>query len=144
VAKYCHSINWFPDYFSYIRIKIIYLSWEFSIYIYIYYSWFALQERIFLEQSGIKGLRCEMNSPFPAKHINDSIFIKDLTSRRQWLQYDVILHIKIKDKMFVSGLLLDNIQLLHFIECDMMCYGALKSNIDQGRRPRSILLFSAP
>ena len=26
-----------------------------------------------------------------------------------------------------------NIQLLHFIECDMMCYGALKSNIDQGR-----------
>jgi hypothetical protein len=36
------------------------------------------------------------------------------------------------------------IQLLHFIECDMMCYGALKSNIDQGRRPRSILLFSAP
>jgi hypothetical protein len=31
-----------------------------------------------------------------------------------------------------------------FIECDMMCYGALKSNIDQGRRPRSILLFSAP
>ena len=26
------------------------------------------------------------------------------------------------------------IQLLHFIECDMMCYGALKSNIDQGRR----------
>jgi hypothetical protein len=24
------------------------------------------------------------------------------------------------------------IQLLHFIECDMMCYGALKSNIDQG------------
>jgi hypothetical protein len=28
----------------------------------------------------------------------------------------------------------NNIQLLHFIECDMMCYGALKSNIDQGRR----------
>jgi hypothetical protein len=25
-----------------------------------------------------------------------------------------------------------------------MCYGALKSNIDQGRRPRSIVLFSAP
>ena len=36
------------------------------------------------------------------------------------------------------------IQLLHFIECDMMCYGALKSNIDQGQRPQSILLFSAP
>jgi hypothetical protein len=26
----------------------------------------------------------------------------------------------------------NNIQLLHFIECDMMCYGALESNIDQG------------
>ena len=26
----------------------------------------------------------------------------------------------------------DNIQYLHFIECDMRCYGALKSNIDQG------------
>ena len=37
----------------------------------------------------------------------------------------------------------NNIQLLHFIECDMMCYAALKSNIDQGRRSRSILLFSA-
>ena len=39
---------------------------------------------------------------------------------------------------------IDIIQLLHFIECDMMCYGALKSNIDQGQRPLSILLFSAP
>ena len=27
----------------------------------------------------------------------------------------------------------NNIQLLHFIECDMMCYVALKSNIDQCR-----------
>ena len=35
-------------------------------------------------------------------------------------------------------------QLQHFILCNMMCYGALKSNIGQGRRPRSILLFSAP
>ena len=26
------------------------------------------------------------------------------------------------------------IRLLHFIECDIMCYVALKSNIDQGRR----------
>ena len=25
--------------------------------------------------------------------------------------------------------LVNTIQLLHFIECDMMCYGALKSNI---------------
>ena len=24
-------------------------------------------------------------------------------------------------------------QLQHFIECDIMCYGALKSNIDRGR-----------
>jgi hypothetical protein len=39
---------------------------------------------------------------------------------------------------------LHNIQLLHVIECHMMCYGSLKSNIDQGRSPRSILLFSAP
>jgi hypothetical protein len=31
-----------------------------------------------------------------------------------------------------------------FIECDMMCYGTLENNIDQGRRPWSILLFSAP
>jgi hypothetical protein len=29
--------------------------------------------------------------------------------------------------------LVNYIQLLHFIECDMICYGALKSNIDQGR-----------
>ena len=36
------------------------------------------------------------------------------------------------------------ILLLHFIECEMMCYGALKTNIDQGRRPRLMLLFSAP
>ena len=35
-------------------------------------------------------------------------------------------------------------QLQHFIECDIMCYGALKSNIDRGLRPWSILLFSAP
>jgi len=35
-------------------------------------------------------------------------------------------------------------QLLHVIECDMMCYGALKNNIDQSRRPWSIWLFSAP
>jgi hypothetical protein len=34
--------------------------------------------------------------------------------------------------------------LLHFVECDMMCYVELKSNIDQGRKSRSILLFSAP
>jgi hypothetical protein len=30
-------------------------------------------------------------------------------------------------------------QLQHFIECDIMCYGALKSNIDRGLRPWSIL-----
>ena len=35
-------------------------------------------------------------------------------------------------------------QLQHFIKCNMMCYGALKSNIDRGIRPWSILLFSAP
>ena len=51
-------------------------------------------------------------------------------------------------------------QLQHLILCNMMCYGALKSNIDQGRnmmcygalksnidrgpRPWSILLFSTP
>jgi hypothetical protein len=35
-------------------------------------------------------------------------------------------------------------QLQHFIECDIMCYGALKRNIDRGLRPWSILLFSAP
>ena len=35
-------------------------------------------------------------------------------------------------------------QLQHFILCNMMCYGALKSNIDRGLRPWSILLFSAP
>jgi hypothetical protein len=28
----------------------------------------------------------------------------------------------------------NNIHLLHFIECDVMCNGALKSNIYQGRR----------
>ena len=28
--------------------------------------------------------------------------------------------------------------------CNMMCYGALKSNIDHGLLPWSILLFSAP
>ena len=53
----------------------------------------------------------------------------------------------------IDNVTTDVIQLLHFIECDMMCYGALnsnidrgqlKSNIDQGQRPRSILLFSAP
>jgi hypothetical protein len=32
-------------------------------------------------------------------------------------------------------------QLQHFILCNMMCYGALKSNIDH---TWSILLFSAP
>ena len=40
-------------------------------------------------------------------------------------------------------------QLQHFILCNMMCYGALKSNIEltkaEGRlRPWSILHFSAP
>jgi hypothetical protein len=35
-------------------------------------------------------------------------------------------------------------QLQHFILCNMMCYGALKSNIDRGLLPWSILLFSAP
>jgi hypothetical protein len=35
-------------------------------------------------------------------------------------------------------------QLQHFILCNMMCYGALKSNIDHGLQPWSILLFSAP
>jgi hypothetical protein len=40
--------------------------------------------------------------------------------------------------------ILITIQLLHSVECDMMFYGALESNIDQGRRPRSILLSSAP
>ena len=34
--------------------------------------------------------------------------------------------------------------LQHFILCNMMCYGALKSNIDRGLRPGSILLISAP
>ena len=29
----------------------------------------------------------------------------------------------------LKRLLLHSIQLLHFIECDMMCYGALKSNV---------------
>ena len=32
------------------------------------------------------------------------------------------------------------IQLLHFIECDMICYGALKSNIDQGQDFSLLLL----
>ena len=50
----------------------------------------------------------------------------------------------VKNIVFILLLVVVTIQLLHFIECDMMCYGALKSNIDQGRRPRSILLFSAP
>ena len=35
-------------------------------------------------------------------------------------------------------------QLQHFILCNMMCYGALKSNIDRGLQPWSILHFSAP
>ena len=35
-------------------------------------------------------------------------------------------------------------QLQHFILCHMMCYRALKSNIDHGLRPWSILFFSAP
>jgi hypothetical protein len=35
-------------------------------------------------------------------------------------------------------------QLQHFILCNMMCYGALKSNIDRGLRPWSIFLSSAP
>jgi len=35
-------------------------------------------------------------------------------------------------------------QLQNFILCNMMCYGARKSNIDRGIRPWSILLFSAP
>ena len=35
-------------------------------------------------------------------------------------------------------------QLQHFILCNMMCYGALISNIDCGLRLWSILLFSAP
>ena len=30
------------------------------------------------------------------------------------------------------------------VKCNMMCYGALKSNIDCGLWPWSILLFSAP
>ena len=33
-------------------------------------------------------------------------------------------------------------QLQHSILCNMMCYGALKSNIDCGLRPLSILFFS--
>ena len=49
-----------------------------------------------------------MNITFRANHINDSIFIEDLASWHQWLQNDVILHIKVKDKLFVSELLLDN------------------------------------
>ena len=35
-------------------------------------------------------------------------------------------------------------QLQHFIWCNMMCYGAMKSNIDRGLAPWSILLSSAP
>jgi hypothetical protein len=35
-------------------------------------------------------------------------------------------------------------QLQHFILCNMMCYGALQSNIDRGLQPWSILLFSTP
>ena len=35
-------------------------------------------------------------------------------------------------------------QLQHFILGNMMCYGALKSNIDRSLRPWSILIFSAP
>ena len=35
-------------------------------------------------------------------------------------------------------------QFQHFILCNMMCYGALKSNIDRGLRSWSILLSSAP
>ena len=35
-------------------------------------------------------------------------------------------------------------RLQHFILCNMMCYGALKNNIDRGLLPWSILLFSAP
>jgi hypothetical protein len=35
-------------------------------------------------------------------------------------------------------------QLQHFILGNMMCYGALKSNIDHSLRPWSILIFSAP
>ena len=31
-------------------------------------------------------------------------------------------------------------QLQHFILCNMMCYGALKSNIDHGLRPFSALV----
>jgi hypothetical protein len=33
-------------------------------------------------------------------------------------------------------------QLYHFIECDMIFYGTLKSNIDRGRWLWSILLLS--
>ena len=36
------------------------------------------------------------------------------------------------------------IQVLHLIEGDIVCYGAPESNMDQGERSRSILLFSAP
>jgi hypothetical protein len=35
-------------------------------------------------------------------------------------------------------------QLQHLILCNMMCYGALKSNTECGLRPWSILHFSAP
>ena len=34
--------------------------------------------------------------------------------------------------------------LMNYYTIIALCYGALKSHIDQGRRPRSILLFSAP
>jgi hypothetical protein len=59
---------------------------------------------------------------------------------RQFLFH--VWNVKVNFKM--QSILTKGVQLLHFIECGMMCYGALESNIDQDRRPRSILLFSAP
>ena len=58
-------------------------------------------------------------------------------SNKQSLKIDPGTHKKL-------GMLIVIKQLQHFIECDIMCYGALKSNIDRGLRPWSILLFSAP
>ena len=55
------------------------LFWSISMNGNIYYLWFVLQEWIFPSIiTSKRSLRCEMQCPFLAKHINDSIFIKDL------------------------------------------------------------------
>ena len=67
------------------------------------------------------------------------IYVCDILSVSMYIIYSLNVHYIIK----LDVICFNTIQLLHFLECDKMCYGALKSNIDQGRNTSYCTKWSA-